>query len=91
MFRPNVYENEVKGEVSYEAIRVAFKAMQAFAPHGRDYQTYQNSAEVYRAARHQHNVWLTQLDDNAEDSGRGTVLLRLGPLAQSAAGMSCAI
>jgi len=45
------------------AVIAAFKALQGFSPHGRDYQTL--SPDVYRAARHQHNTWLGQLDDMA--------------------------
>lgn len=46
-----------------EAVLAAMKAMQARGPNGRDYQTAPTGA--LRIALHQHNVWMSQLDDMA--------------------------
>jgi hypothetical protein len=36
------------------ALEVAITALSAAAPHGRDYQTYQNHAAVFYAAQREH-------------------------------------
>jgi hypothetical protein len=48
-----------------EAVLDAFRALQAAAPNGRDYQTAKSPTD-YRDARDQYNVWFKQLDDIAK-------------------------